>query len=85
MIIASEVGTAMDPDNFSHTFSKLAKRAVLGHLHPHELRHSGASLMPTQGTPLHWSLRSPGTRRSRPPRTSMGVCSSPTSGRRLRP
>lgn len=43
----------MDPDNFSHTFSKLAKRAGPGHWHPHELRHSGTSLMLAQGTPLH--------------------------------
>ena len=45
LIFTSEVGTPLDPDNFSHTFSKLAKRAGLGHWHPHELRHSGASLM----------------------------------------
>jgi hypothetical protein len=32
MILASEVGTLMDPDNFSHTFSKLAQRAGLGAL-----------------------------------------------------
>ncbi|TDE19715.1 tyrosine-type recombinase/integrase [Actinomadura sp. 6K520] len=43
----------MEPDNFSHTFSKLTKRAGLGHWHPHELRHSGASLMLAQVTPLH--------------------------------
>ena len=53
LVFASEVGTPMDPDNFSHTFSKLAKRAGLGHWHRHELRHSGASLMLAQGTPLH--------------------------------
>ncbi|GAA4365633.1 hypothetical protein GCM10023088_11260 [Actinomadura verrucosospora] len=41
--------TPTDPDNFSHTFSQ---RAGLGHWHPHELRHSGASLMHTQDTPL---------------------------------
>ncbi|GGT70102.1 tyrosine-type recombinase/integrase [Actinomadura citrea] len=40
-------------DNFSRTFSKLAKRAELGHWHPHELLHSGASLRLAQGTPLH--------------------------------
>ncbi|MEV0408022.1 tyrosine-type recombinase/integrase [Actinoallomurus sp. NPDC050550] len=28
-------------------------KAGLGHWHPHELRHSGASLMLAQGTPLH--------------------------------
>jgi len=54
LIFASEVGTPMDPDNFSHSFSRLCERAGLGHWHPHELRHSGASLMQVaQGTPLH--------------------------------
>jgi integrase len=53
LIFTSEVGTPMDPDNFSHTFSKLCQKADLGHWHPHELRHSGASLMLAQGTPLH--------------------------------
>jgi len=43
LVFASEVGTPMDPDNFSHTFSKLAKRAGPGHWHPHELRHSGSA------------------------------------------
>ncbi|MES9602140.1 tyrosine-type recombinase/integrase [Actinomadura sp. NPDC000929] len=41
LIFPSEVGTPTAPDNFSHTFSKLAQRAGLGHRHPHELRHSG--------------------------------------------
>ena len=50
---ASEVGTPMDPENFSRSFSRLCQRAGLGHWHPHELRHSGASLMLAQGTPLH--------------------------------
>ena len=53
LIFASEVGTPMDPDNFSHSFSRLCEHAGLGHWHPHELRHSGASLMLAQGTPLH--------------------------------
>ena len=53
LIFASEVGTPMDPDNFSHSFSRLCERAGLGHRHPHELHHSGASLMLAQGTPLH--------------------------------
>lgn len=39
----------LDPE----TFAKLCNRARLGHWHPHELRHSGASLMLAQGTPLH--------------------------------
>ena len=49
----NEVGTPMDPDNFSHSFARLCEGAGLGHWHPHELRHSGASLMLAQGTPLH--------------------------------
>ncbi|MFI9840699.1 tyrosine-type recombinase/integrase [Nonomuraea sp. NPDC051941] len=42
-----------DPETFSHLFSRLAKKTGLGHWHPHELRHSSASLMLAQGTPLH--------------------------------
>jgi integrase len=53
LIFASEAGTPMDPDNFSHSFARLCQRAGLGNWHPHELRHSGASLMLAQGTPLH--------------------------------
>jgi integrase len=30
LIFTSEVGTPMDPDNFSHTFSKLCKRPASG-------------------------------------------------------
>ena len=43
LIFASEADTPMDPDNFSHSFARLCERARLGHWHPHELRHSGAS------------------------------------------
>jgi integrase len=53
LVFPSEVGTPLDPDNFSHRLSALCKRAGLGHWHPHELRHSWASLMLAQGTPLH--------------------------------
>lgn len=53
LVFASEVGTPMDPANFSHCFSRLCEQAGIGYWHPHELRHSGASLMLAQGTPLH--------------------------------
>ncbi|MGH3501572.1 MAG: tyrosine-type recombinase/integrase [Nocardioidaceae bacterium] len=53
LIFPSAVGTPLDPDNFSHVFSRLCERAGIGRWHPHELRHSGASLMLAQGTPLH--------------------------------
>ncbi len=49
LIFASEIGTPMDPENFSRSFSRLCQRAGLGHWHPHELRHSGASLMQVSG------------------------------------
>jgi hypothetical protein len=39
--------------NFARAFSTITKKAGLGHWHPHELRHSGASLMLAQGTELH--------------------------------
>jgi integrase len=53
LIFATEVGTPLDPDNFSHVFTRLTARAGLGHWHPHDLRHSGASLMLAQGTDLY--------------------------------
>jgi integrase len=53
LIFSSEIGTPMDPENFSRSFSRLCQRSGLGHWHPHELRHPGASLMLAQGTPLH--------------------------------
>jgi integrase len=53
LIFPSEVGTPLDPDNVSHVFSRICRRAGLGHWHLHELRHSGASLMLAQGTDLY--------------------------------
>lgn len=53
LIFPTAFGNPSDPDTFSHLFSRLASKAGLGHWHPHELRHSGASLMLAQGTPLH--------------------------------
>ena len=53
LIFPSEVGTPLDPDNISHLFSRICRRAGLGHWHLHELRHSGASLMLAQGTDLY--------------------------------
>ncbi|MER7500411.1 tyrosine-type recombinase/integrase [Nonomuraea pusilla] len=53
LMFPTAFGNPSDPDTFSHLFSKLAQSAGLGHWHPHELRHSGASLMLAQGTPLH--------------------------------
>jgi integrase len=53
LIFPTSSGRPSDPDNFSHVFARLTTSAGLGHWHPHELRHSGASIMLAQGTPLH--------------------------------
>ena len=53
LIFPSEVGTPLDPENVSHLFSRICRRASLGHWHLHELRHSGASLMLAQATDLY--------------------------------
>jgi integrase len=52
LLFPSEVGTPLDPDNFSHWFTRVCQQAGLGHWHPHLLRHSGASLMLAQGVRL---------------------------------
>ena len=53
LIFASESGRRWTRRTSRTSFSRLCERAGLGHWHPHELRHSGASLMLAQGTPLH--------------------------------
>jgi integrase len=52
LVFPSMVGTPVDPDNFAKAFSRLARTAGLGHWHPHEARHSAASVMLAQGVPL---------------------------------
>jgi integrase len=52
LIFTSTVGTPIDPDNFAKQFVRLCKAAGLGHWHPHEARHSAASVMLAQGVPL---------------------------------
>lgn len=52
LVFTTKKGTPIDPDNFAHYFHRLCARAGLGHWTPHELRHSAASIMLAQGTPL---------------------------------
>jgi integrase len=52
LIFTSQVGTPIDPDNFAKEFVRLCESAGLGHWHPHEARHSAASVMLAQGVPL---------------------------------
>jgi len=52
LVFTTRKGTPIDPDNFGHYFHRLCARAGLGHWSPHGLRHSAASIMLAQGTPL---------------------------------
>lgn len=49
----NEVGRPLDPDAFSHWFTRPCPDAGIRHWHPHNLRQWGASLMLAQGVPLH--------------------------------
>lgn len=51
-MFTSTVGTPMDPRNLYREFQGLCRRAGLGDWHPHELRHSAASLMMAQGVKI---------------------------------
>ena len=46
-------GTPIDPRNLYREFRRICDHAGLGHWHPHELRHSAASLMLAEGVKLH--------------------------------
>lgn len=45
-------GTPLDPRNVNRVFQAVCTKAKLGKWHPHELRHSAASLMLAKGVPL---------------------------------
>jgi integrase len=51
-IFTSAVGTPFDPRNLHREFKTICLDAGLGDWHPHELRHSAASLMLAQGVKL---------------------------------
>jgi integrase len=61
LIFPSALGTPLDPDNVSHWFSRICRRAGLGHWHLHELRHSRGVVDAGTG---HRSLRSLGSSRT---------------------
>lgn len=51
-IFTSTVGTPIEPRNLNREFKTICNDAGLGDWHPHELRHSAASLMLAQGVKL---------------------------------
>ena len=52
LVFTNEIGAPIDPTNFRHTFDRVTAKAGLIGWHPHELRHSCASLLLAQGVPL---------------------------------
>jgi integrase len=53
LMMVSDFGTPVDPSNFRRVFRKVAKQAGIEGCHPHELRHTAASVMLSRGVPLH--------------------------------
>jgi integrase len=51
-VFTSNVGTPLDPRNMAKRFDSACHKARIGKWHPHELRHTAASLMLANGVPL---------------------------------
>jgi integrase len=52
LIFTTQVGTPLDPRNIYRDFQGVCERAGIGRWHPHELRHSAASIMLAEGVPI---------------------------------
>lgn len=52
LVFTTELGSLIDPSNFRRDFSRITARAGIGHWHPHEMRHSAASLLSHSGVPI---------------------------------
>jgi integrase len=52
LVFTTPIGTPIDPSNFRRQFDKICNKAGLVGWHPHELRHSAASIMLAAGVPL---------------------------------
>ena len=52
LVFTTQVGTPLDPRNIYRDFVGVCERSGLGRWHPHELRHSAASIMLAQGVPI---------------------------------
>ena len=52
LVFPSEVGTPWDHANFRHRFQKACRDAGIGQWTPHELRHTTASWLISEGVPL---------------------------------
>ena len=52
LVFTTTVGTAISLSNLRRDLEKLSVHAGLGRWHPHELRHSAASIMSASGVPI---------------------------------
>jgi integrase len=52
LVFTTVIGTPLDPSNLRRGLSRLTKAAGIGHWHPHELRHSAASILSASGVPI---------------------------------
>jgi integrase len=52
LVFSTTEFTPINPSNLRRDFSRLTTAVGLGHWHPHELRHSAASIMSAAGVPL---------------------------------
>ena len=51
LVFPTRHGTPVSPDQINQTLRRIARRAGLGDLRPHDLRHSAASIMDALGVP----------------------------------
>jgi len=52
LVFPTSRGTLLDPANLRRSLRTVTEQAGLGRWHPHELRHSAASLLSAAGVPL---------------------------------
>ena len=52
LVFTTDVGTPHNPSNLRRTLAAITNRLDLGDWHPHELRHTAASLMSEAGVPI---------------------------------
>ncbi len=52
LVFTTETGTPLDPSNTRRAFDRIAAKAGLVHVHPHQLRHAAASLLSAAGVRL---------------------------------
>jgi integrase len=45
LVFTTPIGTPIDPDNFRHALDRIGKACGIGHVFPHQLRHTVASML----------------------------------------